>query len=283
MNEAGRARCTEWAGGLAALGPPRIFHSSDDLATETAKLLARALGASTRKLRELDEIDLGLWAGLTEAQLRSRFRNAYHQLTESPLTVVPPEGEPIADAVERIGRALNKRIMQNSLPAAAFVLRPMAMAAARCHLENRPLSELWAESHYDGGPLLVDRATPFSNELQAPAHGVAEHSGTTESDRDAHQGSRPAKNPQTRSPRSTRNAEGAAQAAAGVPEKGTTNLPSSASGAARVAEGPVADRSESKAATPIGDSPSARKPRRSAPGGSCPPAGSSAEPERNSG
>lgn len=156
MSDAGRGVCAQWASGLMPSGVARVFHATDELATETARLIASALGASVRRLRGLEEVDLGLWAGLTEEQLRARYPSAYDTLRESPLSISAPGGEALSTAVHRVRECLRRQIRKNGLPAIAFVLRPLVLAAARCELESRPLAELWGLGHATDGPVLIE-------------------------------------------------------------------------------------------------------------------------------
>lgn len=156
----GRSRLDQWVELLRAAGPARIFHSSDELASETAKVLAEQLDISAKALPDLDEVDVGLWAGLTEEQLRARYTSAFRQLCDAPMSVSPPEGETLADATTRLTGCLHRKVSRNGQPALAFVLRPLALAIARCELEGRPFSELWEEAKQVEGPIVIDCAQP---------------------------------------------------------------------------------------------------------------------------
>lgn len=147
MTEAGRRECVAWVELLRPLGVAKIFHSPDELATQTAKLLAKGLKVSHKPVEALAEVDLGLWTGLTEEQLEARYESAYNQLREEPMTVTPPEGESLSEACERIGLALNRRVRRGEPTVAGVVLRPVALALARCILENKDWSETWAATH----------------------------------------------------------------------------------------------------------------------------------------
>ena len=159
LTDEGRARCGQWAGLFGDERPVCIYHSSDELATETAALIAKPLKVPTKSIRGLDEVDVGLWAGLTQEQLKSRYESAFRQLCESPLNVSAPDGETFGEAVERVTRSLKKKLKRNGGAVTGFVMRPLALAATRCDMEERPMSEFWATSMQADAPVVLDCTT----------------------------------------------------------------------------------------------------------------------------
>jgi broad specificity phosphatase PhoE len=150
-----QAQLSDWGERLRAAGLQRILHSTDELATRTAKGLARLLGAPQRKQRDLDEVDLGVWAGLTEEQLENRFTSAHRQLCDSPLSVTAPDGESLAAAAGRIHDFLARWLKKDGRTT-GLVLRPLVYAMARCTLEGRPLEEVWHMARQPAAPLVVN-------------------------------------------------------------------------------------------------------------------------------
>jgi len=152
----GTATCERWAEQLAPLALGRIFHAPDELARSTARVLSERLGVVAKPLDALTEVDLGLWSGLTETQLKTRFASAHRRLTEEPLTVQPPDGESLREAAERLRTCLSRRIKPNGKKAVGLVLRPFLFALARCTLEHSELSDTWAAVREAGEPAIVD-------------------------------------------------------------------------------------------------------------------------------
>ena len=159
LTDDGRAKCDEWAGLLQEEPPGCIYHSSDELASQTAARIAARLEVPAKSAKGLDEIDVGLWAGLTREQLKSRYESAYRQLCDAPLSVSAPEGEMFSSAIERITRSLRKQLKRNGNAVAGVVMRPLALAATRCEMEQRPMSEFWATSMRPDVPVLLDCST----------------------------------------------------------------------------------------------------------------------------
>ncbi len=152
----GQAHCLEWLAALRAAGVTRILHAQDELTTATAELLARQLAVPTKELDELVEVDLGLWTGLTEQQLKSRFASAHRELGEAPLHVSPPDGESLQVATDRLCGCLRKIIRKNGKTAVGVVLRPLTFALARCALAGAALTEMWATALHADEPVVID-------------------------------------------------------------------------------------------------------------------------------
>jgi broad specificity phosphatase PhoE len=144
LSERGIDRISDWIGELSHAGVSRLFHSPDELATMTASTLAKALRIPAKPAEELQEVDLGLWAGLTETELKSRFAKAHRELNEAPLNVSPPGGEEVAVAAERIKNELKKRLKPSGKHSVVgLVMRPLMLALARAALGETEPHEIW--------------------------------------------------------------------------------------------------------------------------------------------
>lgn len=145
-----------WAESLAPLAPKQILHGPDELATRTARLLARRLRSAARTTPALREVDMGLWTGLTEEQLRERFGSAYRGICDTPLQVSPPQGESFADAADRLRSFLRRRLKRNGDAALGLVLRPCARALLHCLLDGGAWDDFWPRVGHAGGPVVLD-------------------------------------------------------------------------------------------------------------------------------
>lgn len=149
-------RFGEWVEELRALGLQRIVHAPDDLSTQTAKALARPLSIPTKSFEDLREVDIGLWAGLTEAELKTRYARAHRQLRESPLNVSPPGGEDLDDAVNRLSACIRKQLKKNGGGALGIVMRPFSFAMARSAFNNQPLTNMLEAARATRDPIVID-------------------------------------------------------------------------------------------------------------------------------
>ncbi|MBK9118815.1 MAG: histidine phosphatase family protein [Phycisphaerales bacterium] len=152
----GQAGCATWLAPLRAAGLITIYHGPDELSQFTARLLARHLRITVRSAQDLAELDVGLWAGLTDGQLRSRFASAHRELCESPLNVTPPGGETVSAAAERLKGFFHKQTRRNGARTIGVVLRPLTWALARCVLEQDDFSSMWTSAQGRQEPVLVE-------------------------------------------------------------------------------------------------------------------------------
>ncbi len=156
MTEAGQQQCSAWVAVLRPLELQRLLHGPDDLTRQTAELLGRQLEIPTKALDELAEVDLGLWAGLTEAQLKTRFASAHRELRESPLHVNPPGGEALSQATERLTTCIRKQLRKNGAAPFGVVLRPLGFALVQHVLGNGRPTDLWEAARGQSGPVIIE-------------------------------------------------------------------------------------------------------------------------------
>lgn len=131
---------------FAILPPDRVatvHHPTDEAATETGKLAARAFRARAAAVEELGDPNLGLLEGLAIATFAERYPTRHRQWESDPLTLAPPEGEPIADARARVLHALVRLIARSRGAELAVVLHPLALGLVRCVLAGAPTSAAW--------------------------------------------------------------------------------------------------------------------------------------------
>lgn len=171
LSDSGAQRAAGWIDELRAAGLGKVFHSPDELATATAAQISQALQIPAKPADELKEVDLGLWAGLTETELKARFAKAHRQLTEAPLNVAPPGGEEVAAAAERIKNGLKKRVKPNgkNTKAVGLVMRPLMLALARAALGETAPNEIW-KAREMSAPIVIDpdqRAPVLAGSVQS--------------------------------------------------------------------------------------------------------------------
>ncbi len=150
-------RIGQWIERLRTVELEKILSATDELSRATARRIGRELGVGVKPLEALAEIDLGLWAGLTESELKKRYASAYRQLLESPLMVRPPQGEEFSAAVERMRQCLRRRIKANG-KGLGLVLRPIGHAIARQVLEGLSIETIWPRKIGESELLIVECA-----------------------------------------------------------------------------------------------------------------------------
>jgi ribonuclease H / adenosylcobalamin/alpha-ribazole phosphatase len=154
------AQIEAWTAVLRAVGVQRMLHGPDELTRCTAELIAGRLGIPTRGLEDLVEVDFGLWAGLTEQQLKQRFVTAHRELREAPLNVSPPGGENLRAAAERLRTCIDRQIRKNGVSALGVVVRPFALALAQHALVGSAVSTVWETARHARRPVIIECARP---------------------------------------------------------------------------------------------------------------------------
>ncbi len=139
----GRASVNADMARLRGASPSAIHHPADEAATETAQIVARATGARLKQNAAIADPDLGLFEGLLERELADRYPKRYKQWHEDPLSLIPPEGEPVADARSRLLGAVAKLLRKSRAAEVAVVLHPIAFGLLRCRLADWPPEHLW--------------------------------------------------------------------------------------------------------------------------------------------
>jgi broad specificity phosphatase PhoE len=99
----------------------------NEAADQAAKVVAQKFHLRPRDAPELDEMNLGLWQGLRGPEVKARFPSAFPRWQENALSVNPPEGESLADAIQRLRGALAKVLRRNRGHTVGLAMRPTAM------------------------------------------------------------------------------------------------------------------------------------------------------------
>jgi broad specificity phosphatase PhoE len=136
LDDVGQQQAERAARLLAALQPSAIFSSDLIRATATAAPLARLTGLTVTLDKDLRERYGGLWEGLTDADIRTRYPVEHSQWR-------PPEGETSAAVAERAVAAM-ERIADTLTPGTlAVVVSPGAALRLGAALLMGLPEELW--------------------------------------------------------------------------------------------------------------------------------------------
>ena len=107
LNERGREQAREVGARLARYSATALYTSDITRAAETAAIVGAAVGLAPRTMRELREIDVGQWEGLTPEQLYRRFPEHMQAFDRDPARTVRLGGESYAQLQQRALVALN--------------------------------------------------------------------------------------------------------------------------------------------------------------------------------
>ena len=114
LNDSGRGQLALSIEQLAAWPLEAVCSAAIDPAKSTAEAIGEALELPVRIHDELQNIDHGLWQGLSLEEIRRKSPKVLKQWQESPETVRPPAGETIQEALARTLAVLKKLMKRDS-------------------------------------------------------------------------------------------------------------------------------------------------------------------------
>ncbi|MFO1096486.1 MAG: histidine phosphatase family protein [Planctomycetaceae bacterium] len=144
LSDEGKLEARHVAAALASFRPAALYAGPDEPARQTAEILAEHLRLKVREKEELHEVNLGHWAGLTEAEFRERFPSVHQMWRDDPTAIQPPEGESLDEAGLRLDAAV-AALLKRSRTVQPVILTtgPFAIAAMSLRLTGQPLSLFW--------------------------------------------------------------------------------------------------------------------------------------------
>lgn len=151
LNANGADQIERTANELAALGIEVVYTSPCRAAEETGAVLSRSLGIKSRAVRNLHNLNPGLWQGRLIDEVRITQRKVYRQWQEQPDTVCPPEGEMLCEARQRVQAALDKILRRHRGGIVALVVPEPLASLVRTHLDRSELGDLWRAETRCGG------------------------------------------------------------------------------------------------------------------------------------
>lgn len=141
LTDAGRLATLEAIERTPALvlrGPSVVHFAPDDASKSTAKLICAASGSKPRIAHDLAEPELGVLAGLSRDELRDRFERRSRQWDDDPSDLVPPEGEPFAEARRRILGGVVRILKRSRADTIGIVTHGFASGFLRAGLAGDP-------------------------------------------------------------------------------------------------------------------------------------------------
>jgi broad specificity phosphatase PhoE len=136
LTDTGRREADEWANALAGRELAAVYCGDDPTSRKTGGVLAERAEVRLKHLPDLSEVDVGLWEGLTAAEVESRNPKLFKRWIEKPFSVCPPEGEAVGPACSRILDCVQRIARKHKGASIAVVLGPISMAAIRAALEH---------------------------------------------------------------------------------------------------------------------------------------------------
>jgi broad specificity phosphatase PhoE len=151
---AGIAAAEAAARHVSAALPVALYTSPTRCSVETADLIGAATSLVPRRVPSLAGLDLGLWQGMLVSEIRRRQPRLARHWEEDPWTVVPPDGEPLAAARDRIAAAIGKILSRHPEGPVAVVVPAPIDRIIREVIAGEPAGDLWQIA--DTAPAVVE-------------------------------------------------------------------------------------------------------------------------------
>lgn len=164
--EDGRRQTEEALPALAAHKPTAVYTAPCQAAREAGQMIAEAVGAKSKPVEKLCNLNHGLWQGMLVEEVRTKQPKVYRQWQDQPHTVCPPGGETLLQAEARVAEALRKLLKKHKEGTIALVAPEPLASVVRHVLQDDAVTGLWKGSERCG----VWEAIEVSEELAA---GVA--------------------------------------------------------------------------------------------------------------
>lgn len=143
LSPEGMAEAEAAAQVLAADPPSLLFTAADSCSSETAAIVARATGLRSRPIAEFANLDMGLWQGMLVDDIRRKQPRLARQWEDNPWTVVPPDGEALEAACERIEAGLERMLKRHQARRVAVVVPHPLDRLVRWIVAGDALGDLW--------------------------------------------------------------------------------------------------------------------------------------------
>lgn len=118
-----------------------VYCSTLTRAVQTAEIIAQNR-LPVNCLKDLQELDSGLWEGLTFEEIRREYPELYAKRGAHPDRFFPENGEPFADALPRFWSAVDG-VIRDSFGDIAIVAHASVNRLLLCFLLKKPFSEIY--------------------------------------------------------------------------------------------------------------------------------------------
>jgi len=144
LNEKGRRQSIELAKQIN-IPIDVIFSSQLSRAYETANIITEVLYMKNKvkQVKELNELNQGLWQGLLVEEVRKRYKKIYAKWETHPSTIKPPQGESLNQVSDKVISGLEKIIEKYSSKNICLVTHKIITALIKIYYTHVDIDNLW--------------------------------------------------------------------------------------------------------------------------------------------
>lgn len=139
---------------LSNINPEYIISSSLRRSIETSEIISKKLRINIIVDKKINEIDFGIWDGLTYTEIMSKYREIAIKWFNDPFSVTPPNGEEFIQFVNRI--ELFKQKMKKIKNSIIVVTHGGVIQVLRTLIESDSLDNRWNYNIKRGEYLILE-------------------------------------------------------------------------------------------------------------------------------
>ena len=133
-----------------------IYAAPCQSALQTAQALARDRKLRVKRIKNLRNLDHGLWHGKLIDEVKQKQPKIYRQCQDNPEMVCPPEGETVPSAQRRVRGVLAKLMKRHKTGTVALVVPEPLASFVRGHLRDDELGNFWSAEQDCGNWTVID-------------------------------------------------------------------------------------------------------------------------------
>lgn len=168
LSEQGAEQARQLAEILNDIGLVKLYSSPSKRALGTVAPLAEALGLGVDVLPELDEIDMGVWDGLTFDEIRSRYPEEFAERGGRFAGYRPEGGESFSDVADRALGVLGE--LAAGPGSVLAVTHAGVIRSVLCRVTSHPMDDVF---HFSPGYMECTVLRPARAGLELVATGIS--------------------------------------------------------------------------------------------------------------
>lgn len=119
----------------------KIYSSPQKRALKTAEILSKSSNVDYVSMKDLQEMNMGKWEGLSWSEVEDKYPNEYKEWYLNRRYTNTPDGESYQDMLERVLKAINKIINENN-DDVVIVSHSAVIMCLQCYVTNTPFNDM---------------------------------------------------------------------------------------------------------------------------------------------
>lgn len=144
LNSQGKKTAERLASELSGEKIDTVCSSALSRSWETAERIAGTRGLKVNRLKELNEVNQGVWQGLLLSEIKKRHKKRFSMWKSQPLSVTPPKGEGMKEAYDRALSCAHKILdRHNEKETICIVSHEIILTLLKCHFLHNDPQNIW--------------------------------------------------------------------------------------------------------------------------------------------